>query len=160
MPSQASVRALGEALLPAELGRGRVEVASDAFLRWMDGYREGMELLHPYGSPRISYTAASPVPRWSRQLAALERSAQERFGKAFAAASVAQRQTLVREELATHTGERLPGVGSAPHIALGLLAHFYGSSAATDLCYRAQIGRNQCRPLVHNGRRPLPTVRP
>jgi hypothetical protein len=159
VPSQAAVRALGGAVLPAEMGRGRIEVASDAFWRWMDGYREGAELLHPYGSPRISYTPASPVPLWSRQLAALERSAQERFQTSFTAASMAQRQTLIREELASHSGERLPSVAAAPHVALGLLAHFYASSAATDLCYQAQIGRNQCRPLVHNGRRPLPTVR-
>ena len=53
-------------------------------------------------------------------------------------------------------GERLPSVASAPHIALGLLAHFYDSSDATDLCYRARIGRNKCRPLAQNGRKPLP----
>ena len=32
--------------------------------------------------------------------------------------------------------------------------------AAQDLCYEAQIGRNQCRPLDAQARKPLPLARP
>lgn len=160
LPSRAMVRALGDALLPMELGRGGREVASDAFLRWMGGYRERQELLHPYGSPRISYSGPSPVPRWTTQLAALDRAARSQHRAGFASLSVAQRQALVRTALSDVRSDRLPSVGAAPHIALGMLAHFYDSSEATDLCYRAQIGRNKCRPLVHNERKPLPIAGP
>lgn len=155
-PSQAAVRALGGALLPSELGRARTEIASDAFWRWMNGYREGAELLHPYGSPRISYAGPSPVRAWTKDLEALEAAARAKHGAGFASISADNRQALVREALKDVKGDQLPNVASAPHIALGMLAHFYGSSEATDLCYRVQIGKNKCRPLAHNGRKPLP----
>ena len=155
VPPQAAIRALGEGVLPAELGKARMDVASDGFWRWMSGYREDAELLHPYGSPRISYAGPSPVPAWSRQLAELNRAAQAKYGAAFAALSVGNRSELLREALASFTDARLDDVAGAPHVALGLLAHYYSSSEATDLCYRAQIGRNKCRPLLHNGRKPL-----
>lgn len=156
MPTQAAVRALGAALLPSELGPAKLEVASDAFWRWMNGYREGAELLHPYGSPRISFAGKSPVPAWTRQLDELDRAARSKHGAAFAALNVKTREMLVRDALAAINSERLTNIVAAPHIALGMLAHFYESSAATDLCYRARIGRNSCRPLAHNGRKPLP----
>ncbi|MGH7696430.1 MAG: hypothetical protein ACRENH_15700 [Gemmatimonadaceae bacterium] len=156
IPSQASIRALGAAILPSEMGQARLEIASDAFRRWMNGYREGAELLHPYGSPRIGYAGPSPVPKWTTQLNALDRAARDKHAKAFAALSVNERQALVRDAISDFKGERLPNVGAAPHIALGMLAHFYGSSDATDLCYRARIGHNKCRPLAQNGRKPLP----
>jgi hypothetical protein len=38
---------------------------------------------------------------------------------------------------------------------MALLAWYFASPDAVDLCYRAQIGRNQCRPLVHSSREPL-----
>lgn len=156
IPSQAAIRALGAAILPSEMGQARLEIASDAFWRWMNGYREGAELLHPYGSPRIGYAAALPVANWATQLNALDRAARDKHKKAFAALNVNERQALVRDALSDFKGERLPNVVSAPHVALGLLAHFYDSSDATDLCYHARIGRNKCRPLAQNGRKPLP----
>ncbi len=160
IPPQASIRALGAAILPSELGRARLEIASDAFWRWMNGYRAGAELLHPYGSPRISHSGPSPVPNWTKDLAELDGAARAKHGASFSAISAANRQALVRTALDDFKGERLVNIVSAPHIALGLLAHFYGSSEATDLCYRAQIGRNTCRPLAHNGRKPLPLTTP
>ncbi len=159
-PPQAMIRALGAAVLPSELGRARSEVASDAFGRWMSGYREGAELLHPYGSPRISSTGPSPVPNWTTDLADLDRAARAKHGAGFGAISVSNRQALVRNALEEFRGERLVNVASAPHVALGLLAHFYGSSEATDLCYRAQVGHHTCRPLAHSGRKPLPLAAP
>ena len=160
VPPQAQIRALGDAVLPDELGRGGREVASDAFWRWMSGYREGKELVHPYGSPRISYTGPSPVPKWTAQLTALDRAARANHGAEFSGLDAGKRRDLVREALADVRGERLPNIATASHIALGLLAHFYSSSEANDLCYRAQIGRQKCRPLVHNARKPLPIAAP
>jgi hypothetical protein len=160
VPSQTMVRALGEALLPNELGKARMQIASDAFWRWMNGYRAGAELLHPYGSPKIDYAPESPVPAWERQLMALDRAARATYGAGFTALRAAQRQALVRTALADVKNARLDDVGGAPHIALGLLAHFYSSSDATDLAYQVQIGRNKCRPLVHNARKPLPIATP
>lgn len=160
VPAQTMVRALGEAVLPNELGKARMQIASDAFWRWMNGYRAGAELLHPYGSPKIEYAPESPVPAWEQQLVALDRAARATHGAGFATVRASQRQELVRSALADVKNARLDDVGGSPHIALGLLAHFYSSSEATDLAYRAQIGRNKCRPIVHNARKPLPIAAP
>ena len=53
----------------------------------------------------------------------------------------------------------MPGVADANHVSLALLAHFYDSSAATDLCYEAQIGKQTCRPLAASARKPLPLLK-
>ncbi len=42
------------------------------------------------------------------------------------------------------------------HVAVGLLAYFYATPAATDLAYRAKISRHTCRPLAYASRRPRP----
>jgi len=52
--------------------------------------------------------------------------------------------------LAGHLGgvEGLPAPARAPHVALGLLAHFYGTPRATDLCYGRLIRKETCRGLT------------
>ena len=53
----------------------------------------------------------------------------------------------------------MPAVAGASHVALALLAHFYGSSAANDLCYGAQIGKSTCRPLAASPHAPERALR-
>jgi hypothetical protein len=50
----------------------------------------------------------------------------------------------------------MPSVAGANHVAIALAAFFFGSPEGVDLCYRAKIGKNQCRPLVNAAREPLP----
>ncbi len=63
---------------------------------------------------------------------------------------------MVLAELAELKVDRLGSVGRAPHIAVALLAHFYASPEATDLCYQVKIGKETCRPLASSSRQPLP----
>lgn len=149
----ARLRALADAVLPSELGPGGVERTVAAFERWLAGYREGEELLHGYGSADLRVTGPSPALRWAGQLDGL--------GAGFAGMPRAARQSAVREVL-QREGARfgaLPPVDRAPHVATGLLAFYYGSPEATDLCYQAAIGRNGCRPLGDSARKPLPLAR-
>lgn len=146
----ARLRALGAAVLPSELGPTGVERTVAAFERWLAGYREGAELLHGYGTPDIRVSGPSPALRWAAQLEAL--------GQNFTTLDRAARQTAVRGALET-AGSRfaaLPPVDRAPHLAIGLLAFYYSSPEATDLCYQARIGPNRCRPLGESSRKPLP----
>jgi hypothetical protein len=53
----------------------------------------------------------------------------------------------------------MPSVADASHVAVALLAHFYESPAAGDLCYEARIGRQTCRPLAQQSRKPLPVLK-
>jgi hypothetical protein len=55
--------------------------------------------------------------------------------------------------------DRMPGIADASHVSLALLAHFYDSSAANDLCYEAKIGKATCRPLADSARKPLPLLK-
>ena len=93
-------------------------------------------------------------PRWRSQLAALDADAR-RNGPSFSALPRDRRQALVRGLLQNERGDALPNPLLARHVALALLAHFYDSPAATDLCYDAQIGRQQCRPLAAQQQQPV-----
>lgn len=155
-PNATPLEALGEAVLPtAALGRDGTRQAVVAFDRWMAGYRPGAEANHGYGTARIGRLPADPRPAWRAQLSALDREARARGAASFAALSLEGRQSLVQVALAGERGESLPSPLVARHIALAMLAHFYASPAATDLCYEAVIGRQECRPLAVQRERPV-----
>lgn len=149
-PSQ-TLLALGDVVLPSELGAEGTSRAVDAFRRWMVGYREHAELTHGYGTSRIRYSGPTPVTRWMSQLDALDAAARQRYGTPFASLDVARREQLVRAALAGARIDRMPAVGDADHVAVALAAHFYASPVATDLCYGVAIGRESCRPLAASG---------
>ena len=152
----ATLDALGETVLPAQLGRAGITRAVAAFRDWGTGYRENAELVHGYGTSRLRSTGPTPVTRWTTQLDALDAAAQSKHARAFKALTVAQRADLVREALKAERLDRMPNVADANHVTVALLAHFYGSSGAADLCYQARIGNQTCRPLAQQARKPLP----
>ena len=157
-PNAALLSAVGDAVLPAELGPQGVTRAVAEFQRWMDAYQPGAEANHGYGTGRIERLPADPRPQWRSQLAALDADAQ-RTGQSFNALPRDRRQTMIRAALAGERGDAMPNPLTAKHVALALLAHFYDSPAATDLCYRAQIGRQQCRPLSAQHAQPVALTR-
>jgi Gluconate 2-dehydrogenase subunit 3 len=155
----ATLDALGEAILPSQLGRAGITRAVAAFRDWGTGYHENAELVHGYGTSRLRSTGPTPLTRWTTQLDALDTAAQSKHGRAFKALTVAERTALVRDALKSERLDRLAGVVDANHVAVALLAHFYESSDAANLCYRAQIGRQTCRPLAQQSRKPLPMLK-
>ncbi len=155
----ALLRAMAEAILPSELGSGGTERAVAEFERWLAGYREGAEILHGYGSGELRHTGPSPALKWASQLAGLDTAARKAHGAPFVTRARVERAALVRAALGGMSSGGWPQIDRAPHIAVGLLAHYYGSSAAQDLCYRARIGKETCRPLSQSSGRPLPLAR-
>jgi hypothetical protein len=146
---EATMRALALAVLPAELGSpGAAAVARD-FQRWIDNYRENAELVHGYGTSALRFTRPSPRATWAAQLETLRRTG-------FNEKTVDQRRAVVRNLLANDRLDRMPDIVGAPHVAIALLAFFYGSSQAADRCYEARVGRETCRPLSAAARKPLP----
>ena len=156
----ALLRAMAVVVLPSELGAAGTERAVAEFERWLTGYREGAEILHDYGSGEIRHTGPSPALKWSGQLAELDAASRKRHRASFATRSRAERVELVRAGLSGVSAGGIPQIDRAPHIALGLLAHFYSSAAAQDLCSQARIGKETCRPLADAPKRPLPLKRP
>lgn len=151
-----SLRALAEALLPSALGADRVRRVTRDFQGWLEGYRPGAERDHGYGTGVIEQLPSDPRGAWGAQLAALDRAARDRFGTALVQLAVPRRRELVADAIADQRLERLPPPAAASHIAVALLAWFYGTPEATDLCYRARIGKTRCRPLAGAADRPVP----
>ena len=50
----------------------------------------------------------------------------------------------------------LPRTPDGRHVAADLMAFYFRSSDANDLCYRAAIGRDQCRGLENSEQAPAP----
>lgn len=150
---------LAEAVLPQELGASGIADVARAFSAWARGYKPGAELLHGYGTDRLSFAAPSPLPRWQAQLRGLNDAARNFGAASFNSASVDQRQHVVRAALSGQKLTTFPAPHAATHVALGLMAWYYESPDATDLCYRAGIGMNRCRPLALNPDEPAPLER-
>jgi hypothetical protein len=137
--------ALAEAVLPSEADR---VAAIAAFTRWIDNYTEGADTDHGYGVTRVRATGPSPAKNYPAQIAALDAAARAAGAGSFAGASVAQRRAIVEAALTDAKIERLPVRPNGGHIAADLMAHYFNSSAANDLCYRAAINRDACRGLA------------
>src|SRR5215510_972274 len=155
----ATLDALADVILPSALGKAGIRRAAAAFREWGVGYRASAELNHGYGTSRLRSTGPTPLTRWTQQLDALDAAARAAHRKPFRELSPADRAALVREALAGQRLDRIPPIGDATHVAVALLSHFYDSSAATDLCYQAQIGRSTCRRLGDSSRKPLSSLK-
>ena len=155
--------ALGEAVLPkSALGpAGVFRVVSD-FQKWLRGFKPAAELDHPYlKSHEIPYGPPDPRLRWASQLEALEIKAHKQHGASFWKLVQEEKLNLVRREIQENpldslistpvgtptSGRRnsFPTASRAGYVAVGLLAYFYSTSEANDLCYLAGIGEHTCR---------------
>src|SRR5512143_475792 len=155
----ATLDALAAAVLPSELGRAGTTRVARELRDWGAKYRENAELVHGYGTSRLRSTGPTPLTRWTAQLDELETKAQSTHQRRFRDLTVAQRTELVRAALQGQRLDRMPSIADANHVAVALLAHFYDNSAAADLCYGAQIGKQTCRPLSASSRKPLPLIK-
>jgi hypothetical protein len=152
--------ALAAAILPSEIGADGTARALRGFNEWLSQYRGGAEVLHGYGTGDLAFLAASPATRWAGQLRALDQAARKAHGRGLAALPVPERQALVRSAIGPATLDAMPAPGSSEHVAVALMAWYYATPEATDLCYRAQIGKNRCRPIVNNPKEPAPLAAP
>jgi hypothetical protein len=155
----AALDALAEAVLPSTLGRTGARRAAAAFRAWGAGYRENAELVHGYGTSRLRRAGPTPVTRWAAQLDDLEERARVMRRRPFHELTVGDRAAIVRAALQRERLDRMPSVVQANHVAVALIAHFYESPAAADLCYGVRTGRESCRPLAAQSRKPLPLLK-
>ena len=148
--------AVAAAVLPASLGRARVDEVARGFRAWVEGYREGAELDRGYGHTRLRATGPSPAASYGLQLAALDRAARAEGANNFAAASPEQRTALLEAALSSAGIDELPERPDGRHVAADLLAFFFRSAEANDLCYGAAIARDACRGLDGSDQPPKP----
>ncbi len=127
--------AIAEVVLPSELGVSAVAALVDGFERWLRGYRPDAELLHGYGTATLRRTPPSPAPRWVAQLRALDEESRRRYGTALVSLDGPKRLALVEAALAEDQLGTMPPIAEARHVAVGLLAYFCETPAATDLSW-------------------------
>lgn len=151
------LEALGESVLPAStLGASGVARVVADFEKWLQGFEPVAERDHGYLTSEIEYGPPDPAPRWRSQLEALELECQKRHGKSFAELQAKERQVLLRKQIRRDPLDRLPDAAEARHVAVGLLAHFYTTPEANDLCYQAEIAQYSCRGLQSAPGKPAP----
>jgi hypothetical protein len=157
---EALLVALATAILPSELGLAGAGRVAGSLMQWSAGYRPGVDLNHGYGTARLRTTGPNPTTQWALQLRALDEDARRAHNSGFAAIGDDRRRALVRAHLDEERANTIPGdIAAAQHVALALLASFYGSPEAADLCYESRIGRQLCRPLSESPQRPVPLRR-
>lgn len=147
------LRDVAATVLPSVIGSKGQNQAVDDFLRWIREYKEGVALSHGYGEPRLVKSGPTPAPRYAQQLIALQQAAQARGGR-FGVLPLETRRQLLDDAFKSANVGNLPGRPDGKHVVADLMAHFFRSSAANDLCYNARIGRNTYRAIR------VTTVRP
>ena len=148
-----TLAAIAEVVLPAEADR---KAAVAAFTAWIANYQQGADTDHGYGNTRVRSTGPSPARNYPAQLAALDAAAKARDVSSFAGATIELRRTIVEAAIAEAKIDRLPARPAGAHIAADLMGHYFNSSSAQDLCYRAAIGRDACRGLPGSEKKPAP----
>ncbi len=110
---------------------------------------------HGYGFTRIRRTGPSPARHYPAQLVALDRAASRLKAKTtFAELTIEARRTLLGEAFADARIEQLPRRPAGAHVAADLMAFYFNSSEARDVCYEVRIGRDSCRGLAGSERPP------
>ena len=155
------LRDVAGTVLPSAIGRKGQDEAVDNFLRWIRDYKEGVPLAHGYGEPRLEKSGPSPAPGYAKQIASLQAAAKMRGGR-FGALPLEDRRALLDEAFKAADVRNLPGRPDGKHIVADLMAHYFRSSAANDLCYNARIGRQTYRAIRVTTVRPQPltTLKP
>lgn len=150
-----ALRDIAATVLPSAIGRNGQDEAVDQFLRWIREYKEGVALSHGYGEPRLVKSGPSPAAGYSQQISALQQAAQARGGR-FGALSLAIRRELLDAAFKGADVRNLPGRPDGKHVVSDLMAHYFRSSGANDLCYNARIGRNTYRAIRVTTVKPQP----
>ena len=153
--AMATLHEIAATVLPASLGAAQIADAANKFVAWTRGYREGVPLEHGYGHPRLRRSAASPVPLYIAQLAALDAAARAK-GARWSALDLETRRGLLDASLANANVRTLPPRPLGQHVVADLMALYFRSSEANDVCYRAAINREVCRPIAITTRKPAP----
>ena len=148
------LRTVAAALLPASLGRERQDQVADRFAVWLKNYKPGADKGHGYGFTRLVAAPDAPTPAYIAQLAVLDKAARQRGAKSFDQLAADDQRDLLEVSLKTAKVERLPERPDGKHVATDLMAFFFRSSEANDLCYRAEIGKDTCRDLADSAAPP------
>ncbi|HUQ88424.1 MAG TPA: hypothetical protein VM096_12745 [Vicinamibacterales bacterium] len=151
------LRDVAATVLPSSIGPKGQQDAVDNFLKWIRDYKEGVALSHGYGDPRLVKSGPSPAAGYSKQIIALQGAAKAR-GARFGALPIDVRRELLDAAFKGADVRNLPGRPDGKHVVADLMAHYFRSSEANDVCYNARIGRNTYRAIRVTTVRPRPLI--
>jgi hypothetical protein len=154
----ATLEAVAEVALPSAVDAAGRAALVRRFAAWVQGYREGADMGHGYGSSNLRRPAGpSPALAYPPQFEALDAAAVAAGASFFAALDPAARRTLVQRALDEPDRiSRLPGTPNGQHLVADFLGFYFNSPDAWDLCYQAEIGADRCRSLDGSDRPPAP----
>jgi hypothetical protein len=118
---------------------------ADEFVIYVRDYRPGADTEHGYGFTRVVPKPPSPARRYAEQLSALPSPLTK---------------DAVKQALTQSGVKELPRVPDGKSVIADLMAFYFRGSEANDLCYRAAIGRDQCRGLNGSDQTPAPLQEP
>lgn len=149
---------LGRLVLPlSSLGEAGLKRVLEDFGKWLAELEPVAELDHAYiWTDEILYGPPDPGPLWAAQLEALELESEKRHGASFEDLSPENQRRILERQLPSEVPARLPEAARAPHVALGLLAYFYDTAEANDICYQASIEKLTCRGVESGTTEPEP----
>ena len=101
---------------------------------------------HGYGFTRLRFKAPSPAATYARQLESLR--------PVLLAGDAAAARAAVESALEEAKVANLPQSPDGRHVASDLMAFYFHSGEANDLCYHAHIGRYECRGLAGSEKEP------
>jgi hypothetical protein len=138
----------GIVLPVASLGEEGVHRVVDGFRKWLDALEPVAELDHVYiFTDEVPYGPPDPEPLWTAQLEALELESEKRHEASFPAIPREEQEAILKRQMPPNLEGGLLAPARAPHVALGLLAYFYQTSEANDLCYERAIEKTTCRGI-------------
>ena len=151
--SVAILRRVGRVVLPGELGVRGVDEQVEGFARWVREYREGAELEHGYGRPRIRHAPPSPAATYAVQLQDIDKAARAK-GQPFERLDREIQRAVLETSFKAAGVADLPARPTGRHVVADLMAHYFRGSEANDLAYKALIGQQNCRPITFVVERP------
>ena len=154
----ATLTGIAEVVLPTSLNAAARQRVVTSFANWFAKYRQGADMGHGYGSSTLRQPSGpSPFPRYAAQFAALETSAKEKGGAAFAALPLAARREVVEAFLnQPQPVNRLPAQPTGANLIADFMGSYFSSQDAWNLCYQAEIRRDSCRTLDDSEKPPTP----
>ena len=147
--------AVGDTVLPQQLGAAGITAAVQAFVTYCREYTPVAEEMHGYGYAEIRYLPPDPVPAWQAQLDGLELLAQHTHRTGFTGLSRTQRQALITAATRGVGGGDLPSPLEATHVAIALMAHWSTAPEAWNLALGAEVSPAACRTLAGTTTRPV-----
>jgi hypothetical protein len=149
------LRRVARIVLPGEIGVRGADEQVERFAKWVREYRAGAELEHGYGRPRIRYAPPSPVEIYAAQLREIDTVARAK-GQPLDTLDRETQRAILDASFKAAGVEDLPARPMGRHVVADLMAHYFRSSEANDLAYRALIGQQNCRPITLVVERPRP----